>query len=308
MKTSWRSWLGGRVPAFVRSVFKQQRPTAHRREVIVANEYAGAPLASFYAFASRPAVVDIPLSRCRGLWFAAFPCTPEAGHPFVETMKAFSGDPTLTYERSPLRAYYEKWQPSSAAQALGLEPRTEPGPLDLAPSIAAVAPWWPVEDLKTFADELHALVDAENAEFGPPLGAENGVLLHGPTSPAKGALEFRRCTEIIERVRDEGYRRRSETPDGDIRGQLLVDESGDYTVLVLSGQHRIAAAAAAGHDAVPIRFFDGKKSGARVVRRTEAEAWPLVRCGWFTREEAASVFDRLFAGRPPWSNRVTELV
>ncbi len=296
------AWLGGLAKTIERRspISVALAPVRTRRpKVVLAPEYADAPVASFYACASDATVVDIPLHRCRGLWFAAFSCDVGSDHPFIRTALALESGVSATYAGSPLQAYYDSWRPASAAESLGLPDRT--GLLAQAPAVAAAAPWWPVHDLAAFAEDFEAGIAAENAENGAPLPAAAGSLLHGPVSPEKGALEFARCVAIYRAIRTFGYRRSSDTPDGDVRGQVLVDEGGDYSVLVLNGQHRIAGAAAAGLSSVPIRFYDGTLSGSRVVHRADVEMWPSVRRGWLTVPQALHVFDRLFAGRPPWT-------
>ncbi len=266
--------------------------------MVVASEHADAPVASFYESPSVATVVDVPLQRCRGLWFAAFPCGLGSDHPFIRTMVAFESGASTTYGGSPLEAYYDHWRPTSAAQALGLPETT--GPLGHAPALAATAPWWPIHDVEAFAIDLEAGIEAENAENGAALPASAGSLLHGPVSPGKGALEFARCVKSFQSIRSLGFQRSSDTPDGDARGQVLVRDGGDYAVLVLNGQHRVAGAAAAGLTSVPVRFYDGTLSGSRIVHRADVEMWPAVRHGRLSAPQALHVFDRLFEGRPPW--------
>lgn len=213
-------------------------------------------------------------------------------------MLAIESGAVSSYVGSPLEAFYDAWQPASAAEALGLDARAG-GPLGSAPPLGAMAPWWPFADLTTFAATFATVVEMENAAKGRPLSADAGCLQHGPVSLDKGELEFARCVEIFETVRAVGFQRSSETRDGDVRGQVLVRDDGEYAVLVLNGQHRIAAAAATGLATVPIRFFHGSTTGSRVVYRSDVEYWPAVRGGWFSAPEALQVFDRVFDGLPP---------
>ncbi|MNL59036.1 hypothetical protein D3C87_1827260 [compost metagenome] len=103
--------------------------------------------------------------------------------------------------------------------------------------------------------------------------------------------EFRRLTGIYDAIAREGYRR-SDAPDGDIKGVVLVGGDG-FRVLVTAGHHRASALTALGKDTAPIRIDNP------VVRRSEAGAWPNVRSGLFSEAQALAVFDRLFAGAQP---------
>lgn len=269
------------------------------QKVVLAPECAGAPIASFYASASAATVVDVPLHRCRGLWFAGFSCAAGSDHPFVRTMSAYETGVASSYAGSPLEEFYESWRPASAAESLGLHETS--GLFARVPALAAVAPWWPVHDLTAFAVSVSAMIEADNRERGSALRAEAGSHLHGPVSLAKGELEFDRCVEIYQAIRTFGYHRSSDTANGDVRGQVLVREDGDYAIMVLHGQHRIAAAAAAGLPAVPVRFHHGSSTGSRVIHRADVDQWPSVRRGWLSVPEALHVFDRLFEGRQAWT-------
>lgn len=77
----------------------------------------------------------------------------------------------------------------------------------------------------------------------------------------------------------------------------MLDEDRNYAVLVFRGHHRIAALAALGYVEAPIRIK--MKSAMGIVRRSEVDAWPHVRRGYFTREQALAVFDRLLSGQQP---------
>jgi hypothetical protein len=120
----------------------------------------------------------------------------------------------------------------------------------------------------------------------------------------KGELEFRTLVQLTESIRKKGYLR-SDGPDGDILGTPLIDPVKGVRFLVWTGKHRIAVLAALGFEYVPLRI-----SFVRAPRLTEAAYWPHVRNGLFTREQATTLFDRIFEGLPPpnaipphWSER-----
>lgn len=278
------------------------------RDVLMADHYDDDPIAASYAHAARPIVVKVPMERCRGLWFAGFACVPGGSHPYVETLMQHARGETDSYEDSPLREYFERWRPSSAADALGLADDAFVGieALRRVPAAAAMAPWWPTRDLASFALAIHASTRRENeqatasARDATQLDAA-GSHLFGPVSGRKGAIEFDRCIGIFRSVLCDGFLRDSTTLDGDVRGQALVRDDGSYAVLILSGQHRVAAAAAIDLNAIPIRFHHGAAVGSSVVHRSDVRHWPAVRSGIFTEVAALAVFDRLFAGHQPWA-------
>lgn len=273
------------------------------RAVFVAEGFDDDPVASTYAHAAGATVVQVPIERCRGLWFAGFPCTRGGDHPYVRTMTAYAAGAASTYEASPLRSYFERWQPATAAAALGLAHAAfrDMVAFRRAPAAAAMAPWWPATDLPSFVRLFHVSTRRDNARAGAPLPASAGSHLFGPVTAEKGALEFERCVRAYESVREHGFERNAERLDGDVRGQALVRDDGSYTVFILSGQHRVAAASASGLRTVPVRFHDGAAVGPRIVHRSDAAHWPAVRAGTFSVVAALAVFDRLFDGVQPWA-------
>lgn len=274
------------------------------RVVFVAESCHDDPVASTYAHPAGATVVQVPIERCRGLWFAGFACARDGDNPFVRTMTAHARGEAEAYEASPLRSYFDRWQPASAAEALGVANLVFGGidALRRAPAAAAMAPWWPTKDLASFARAFEASTRRENVRSGVPLNDASGSHLYGPVSAAKGALEFERCVRVYESMLRIGFRRDAKTLDGDVRGQALVRDDGSYAVFILSGQHRVAAASAFGLSAVPVRFHDGASVGARIVHRSDVAHWPAVRDGSFTETAALAVFDRLFVGRQPWED------
>jgi hypothetical protein len=90
----------------------------------------------------------------------------------------------------------------------------------------------------------------------------------------------------------EGFRR-SVGRDGDVGGQLIIDEDR-WRVLISPGQHRVVAAAVLGLSHVPVRI--GSSGGAFPCRRLDVTSWPQVRRGLFTTRAALAVFDRAFEG------------
>lgn len=292
-----RWWLLGATLAGLRG-----RSVEHGHEVFVATDREDGPIASLYAHAAQPTVVPVPLAACRGLWFAAFRCDVDGDHPYVRTMVDFGQGTISSYTDSPLRTYFERWCPRTAAEALGVG-RTWSGGIAAfltLPPEAAMAPWWPTCDLARFANAVRSSTERENVRAGSTLSAAAGSHLHGPVTAAKGDVEFQRCVRVFTSVQSHGFVCDHETLDGDVRGQVLVRDDGSYAVMILSGQHRIAAAAALGYRTAPVRFQHGAHVGMRLVHRGDVRHWPGVRSGLFSEDAALAVFDRVFTGRQPW--------
>lgn len=277
------------------------------RDVVVADRFHDDPIASTYMHAAGAMVVQVPVERCRGLWFAGFACASDGDHPYVHTLRDHERGEADSYEASPLRVYFDQWQPASAAEALGLADDSFGGldALRRAPAAAAMAPWWPTRDLSSFVQAFGASTRRENlrATASSPAATQPAAMgshLFGPVNGQKGAIEFDRCVRVFRSVLRNGFRRDSMTLDGDVRGQALVRDDGSYAVFVLNGQHRVAAAAATGLSSIPVRFQHGAAVGPSIIRRSDVSHWPGVRSGMFTDIAALAVFDRLFVGRQPW--------
>lgn len=256
------------------------------------------PVEALYLSGGRPVLVNIPLDRLRGLGSMAFPCVPGGGHPLVETAVAYLQGRCVSYEGSPLEQFSRRWRPSSAAAAMGLPGREASAELRRIPAYASVSipPWGSVGPSEA-ASRRAMLSHQENAHHGARLTVDEGSLVSGRLSPAKGALEFERMTRIIDSIRKRGYRR-SDGPDGDIKGLMLL-RGDDWAVHAIQGQHRISALAALGRSHVPVRICDTWWQKTNAVRRAEVDSWPNVRNGLFTREQALEIFDRIFEGGQP---------
>lgn len=240
----------------------------------------------------RPFVIDVPLSDCLGLMPVAFRCDRAGGHPFIDTLVSVMDGTVTGYSGSPLEAYYAGWQPASAADVLGVGGATA---LRWLPPMASVLPWdslTPEDHLRLWTDI--AARDYRDNGFDPPTGS--GWKGWGPVHPDTGRAEFTRLSRAMQGIRRHGYRRHS-AYDGDIAGQALC--MGDKIRFALGpGQHRIAALAALGYDDIPLRC------DPHFIRREDAERWPNVRRGVYTRDQALGVFDRIFAARRPQTGPV----
>lgn len=256
------------------------------------------PVEALYRSGGRPVLVDIPLDRLRGLGNLAFPCVRGAGHPLIETAAAYLRGDCSGYAGSPLERFSRAWAPPSAAAAMGLLGLDASHELSRIPAYASVSisPWGSVEPSEA-ASRRAMLSRLENRHHGANLTVDEGSLISGSLSIAKGKLEYDRVIRIVDSI-GEGDYLRSDEPDGDIKGLILLRGNG-WAVHVIQGQHRAAALAALGRTRAPVRLCDTWWQKINAVRRAEVDSWPNVGNGLFTREQALEIFDRIFEGKQP---------
>jgi hypothetical protein len=260
------------------------------RAVIDLRDITREPVEAAYRAGLRAFLINVPTRHCRVLPGAGYPCTTDAGNPFVDTLLALADDTTLTYEASPLRQYYDGWQPATLPAVLGLDPNEVSADLAAAPPLALVMPWQNLTLHQAEARWTH-FITRDNREHGTKADVASGWKGWGPLDGVIGGQEFRRLASIYGAITRNGYRR-SDDADGDIKGFVLQGEN-QFRVMVTAGHHRASALAALGHEDMPVRIDNP------VVRRLDVAHWPNVRSGLFTTEQGLAIFDRLFEGRQP---------
>ncbi|MFU8864495.1 MAG: hypothetical protein ACNA7O_11305 [Rhodobacterales bacterium] len=253
-------------------------------------ESAYTPLeAAFYSPASK-FLINVDLEKCLGLHAAAFICTSTSPHPFIQTLRAYAAGKCHDYVHSSLFEFYGSFQPRSAAEVVGLSYNSGHSAISHLPAFASALPWEPLtpEENETF---LRGICERDYIDNGFTLDAAAGWKGWGPLSHEAGEAEFNRLVRVFKAIGTNGYQRHSAL-DGDIEGQVLKHDD-DYKVFVSRGQHRIAALAAMDQTRAPIRVLP------QAVSRSDAAVWPNVVRGYYTVEQAQSVFDRIFDGRQP---------
>lgn len=251
---------------------------------------ANTPLeAAFYSPESK-FLLDVDLDKCLGLHAASFICSPTSRHPFIQTLRAYNEGKCREYVHSPLFDFYSSFQPRSAAEVVGLSGDIPQSAISNLPAFASALPWEPLspEENESF---MRAICERDYIDNGFSLDAAAGWKGWGPVSHEAGQAEFDRLLRVFKAIGTNGYQRHSAL-DGDIEGQVL-KHAGDYKVLISRGQHRIAALAAINMSKAPIRLLP------QVVSRSDVAVWPNVVRGYYTVEQAQSVFDRIFDGRQP---------
>ncbi len=205
-------------------------------------------------------------------------------NPFVQTLR----NQALKYEVSALKKYYDNFQPSNAAEALGANFH-KPFKLNELPAYSCrfLTPWsshTPESAIKQVQiDTLN-----ENREYGNlNIGIEGGDLLHGPVKLEKGEIEFKRLKRVFDSIKKNGYKRNNSL-DGDIKVYLL-KKGDEYRYLILSGNHRLAAAVALGMEYIPVRLL-----AYHIINLDDIDSWPQVRIGLWDKENAKIYFNYLF--------------
>jgi hypothetical protein len=225
-----------------------------------------------------------PIDDCTH--FVGFGLSPHAWHPFVAAVLEYRAGHASSYEESVLKRYYDRFQPKTAAEALAGFHMGGGGLADLPPYCFYLSPWTAATP-DVVVDTLAYWTSMENAEHGNPRldFREHGIGYFGPTHPAKGAMEFRRLTTIHDRLVSTGYDRRY----GDVSVRAL--KRGDELRFIVDGggYHRAAALAAAGHNDMPATFVE-----PFVIAAEDADYWPQVRRGVWSRDDAVRYFHHLF--------------
>ncbi|WP_083499543.1 hypothetical protein [Thioalkalivibrio nitratireducens] len=257
------------------------------------------PLEAWYrAGRYQPVLMDVPLSKLRGLGSAAFPCTRDSGHPFIETLLEYESGKTRSYAGSALERFYQNWQPKNAAEHLGVGDDPECAKLRELDAIEAVLPWSRNDPALQRANVEGAVTLTSLSESGRTMVARNRWHLLGPATEESGTHEFWRLIDAYRSIKGNGFQRR-DVSDGDIRGTVMFD-GDDWCVWIGGGgQHRVSVICAQGFAAAPVRVFYHIPT---VVRREDSSYWPHVVDGLFTQRAALRVFDRIFEGRAPWRN------
>ena len=234
-------------------------------------------------YVTRPIVFEVPLRDC--LYPHGMSYGPEGRHPFVATLRAYRGDRDLTYEQSPLKAFYDSFQPASMLDLLY--------PSDTAERYRTSA-------LAGYATGVHqpflpwdARVVRAGSEKG--LDAEHGHQGFGPVSEAKGKLEFERLCRTYDSIEQQGYRP-SRGPNGEIRG-YFVSDGARHRFIVRIGQHRTAALAALGHERLRVGFLP---NFTRAIDVGSIDQWPLVREGVYSRGLARELVELYLSSAGAW--------
>ena len=253
------------------------------------------PIEAAYRAGSRPVLLKVPLEKCLTFDLSAFVPTAQGLSPFVHALREWQAGKADCYEQSLLKAFYDRYQPRTAADMYGIEEAESRELGKLAPS-AAPLPWRAQKPAK-LASLRKAQIEKENREHGARLSADNGDPFIGPVSPRKGALEYARLTGVYKSIRSEGFKI---DPTGSLNIRVIALVAGDLWrwMVVVSGQHRLAALSAIGYQEAVVQLQTSEGLGGIVIKDHRAH-FPLVQDGVVSVSEMTSLFERLLDGRPP---------
>ncbi len=184
--------------------------------------------------------------------------------------------------RSSLKRWYLNHAPSSVADNLDIESSL---PFHRLPATHTTLPWSSMDPFEAQAHR-YLVTLREGREHGFDVTLADGFIGFGPISDRLLDQEVSRLTAIFEAIRQLGY----DPKHGLIQGQIYA-VAGQYRVRPIIGLHRTAAMLALDTTSIEMEF----RTSTPVVRRDEVAHWPNVRRGFFTSEEALSIFDQHFA-------------
>lgn len=240
-------------------------------------------------------VVQIDTGQARA-GVAGFPCAVDSGHPLIKSLRAISGidNPmqAAATVRLVLQEYYSRVRPVSAADVVGVAEHEAPGFAGI-PLHSWVFPW-SERSVDGITAHRKICLEEEAMAYGRRLSLSDGGTFYGPVSDGKIELEVARLLKLHRSFQEHGFKA-GVAPPVEVLG---LRDGHEYRWLITQGQHRLAACAAFG-----ISRADAKVM--RIIRREDAEFWPHVASGTFTKPGALRCFDRIFAGEPfpaadPW--------
>lgn len=233
----------------------------------------------------KPAAFACPLDTCvdsNGLSFGR-----RGWHPFVATLRDYAAGAVAHYEGSWLQRYYREYQPANLAEALLGRAHFDAPALHEIPSHVLNLYPWSARSSDEARETIERNIHRDYVEHGRPdlTVGNDGCQFHGPVSDDAGRLQFDRLVQAYENVRQEGYRREH----GDCR-VIPVRREGRLRFIVVDGLHRTAAMQAVGRRAVPATFTQAPT----IFDVADANHWPQVTRGPWTRAAAERYIDRLF--------------
>ena len=180
----------------------------------------------------------------------------------------------LELGKQSFKEYYENHHPSSVFEAHNLKKPNKFEDFDYR------LPW----------------LDQPQGNLGEEFGLNHlhGHSAFGPVSDKKFKLEIYRLETCLESLKKYGYVEWQVFPriDADLpRGYLLQNKSGDFSVHIISGKHRVACMAYLGWKNIPIKF---DILLPRVVSEEDCANWPGVINGCYNEADATSIFNTYF--------------
>lgn len=259
-------------------------------------DYDVHPVAVSYRSGEGDVLLNVPLSRCRHFSWLSYPCTINSDSPFIKTLLHYKEGICLQYEGSALEKFYSHWQPQNAADLLLLKNPSYERFRNLPPSATPLL--WADQNPDDLVRSRKYAIERDNRLHGAKLSHEDGDTFFGPVSARKGSLEFSRLIRVYESIKKNGFKIDYLGFENVYVVCLFEDLKTDtYCFLVSSGgQHRLAALTALGYDRVTVQL--SSREGIKgLVRLSDIDRWPSVVNGYFSKDEAFSLFIRLMGNQ-----------
>jgi len=225
---------------------------------------------------------QIPLNKCVDI--NGFTFTPGDWQPFAAAIREYLENPELEYRGSILEKFFQKFTPKNRQEQWA--PHLEQGIYPANKGWIGL-PWIRVPGKTTSVAK----------KFETELTRNRGGNQHfGPNSQKFGQEELGRIIKAYQHM-EKGYQPEL-FPDGYINGYLLKKDD-DYRLIVTEGQHRAAALSVLGYSEITAKV-SSDSNHMKLVDYNNAEYWPGVKNGLFSREDAKILFDVFFNADGAW--------
>lgn len=275
---------------FLKQVFKffgvQVQKTKNIAPYYLESQSLVSPILINYVPNKNGVVINVDMQKGRGLPIYSY--GNEGGHPFsvaAKMVKNLSPEKQCAKILEVLSVYYTSVLLKSAGE-LALASKTSA--LHDFPVWSIVMPW-ENKNLAEWKEHVENSVVSENSVENSTAGIEKGWAWIGPVHDDKLHIEANRLTRVLQSVQTYGYKR-NDGDDGDIIAHILINEQNEWVWQSIAAQHRASVLSALGWEKIPIRV-------TKVIRRQDADFWPNVLNGTFTKSEALAFFDMIFDGR-----------
>lgn len=230
----------------------------------------------------------VPIDFARGLGFSRIN-TSTWPYGFIVS-RAF-GQQDITYEKFleiflPFWSTYQDWfMQQSLASLYGIGGKSR---LSKVPAWAHIMPWGersPREMMKWLPPRIRRNRRVNGNEIGR-WKTGRGIMV--ADSQSSGTSHGRQFFDMCTSISSHGLWDRCNATDP--YKVWVLKDGAEWRWMAYSGNHRTGAIATLGLSDVHVELKG-------VVSRSAVRCWPNVANGWFTPEEAESVFDRLFHGQ-----------
>lgn len=253
-------------------------------------------------YPSHPCIIECPLVHLR--WFGPTGLAYGRGslHPYVQSLLQQLGGECRSYQETCLAHYWRSWTSTTLAQSLGIDGESAHPLLNASPPLSNFMPWGDMHHLETLKSAAQASRLGHAGDLDSPLHFDIAVRQVGPKPDWFGELRIQHLMSLHRHITSEGYRHRASARLPYKHQYVVVDcmvRDSEVRFLVAAGQHRASVLSAMERESVPVLLNVTHKRGPSVIRRADAENWPLVRMGIVSITDALGVFDRVFEGQHP---------